>query len=176
MQFRTVLKIGVEARSVETSKMKGWEDKYAIAGAYWPPQYVIMDGATLEPLKIETTRGTVTIALDPTLSAPANAERYFTKAKKARAARAEAQVAALKVLAVLNAAVEGDLGRVRRVLRLGVFIAAAPDFTQHSAVADGASDLVVAALGERGEHARAAVGVASLPRGATVEADCILEL
>jgi len=52
-----VLKVGAEARSVETSKMKGWEDKYAIAGSYWPPQYVIMDGATLEPLKVVSTRG-----------------------------------------------------------------------------------------------------------------------
>ncbi len=51
------IKIGAEARSVETSKMKGWEDKYAIAGAYWPPQYVIMDGATLEPKKVVSTRG-----------------------------------------------------------------------------------------------------------------------
>jgi nitrite reductase (NO-forming)/hydroxylamine reductase len=51
------IKIGLEARSVETSKMKGWEDKYAIAGSYWPPQYVIMDGATLEPLKVVSTRG-----------------------------------------------------------------------------------------------------------------------
>ena len=51
------VKIGMEARSVETSKMKGWEDKYAIAGAYWPPQYVIMDGLTLEPLKVVSTRG-----------------------------------------------------------------------------------------------------------------------
>lgn len=51
------IKIGMEARSVETSKTKGWEDKYAIGGAYWPPQYVIMDGATLEPLKVVTTRG-----------------------------------------------------------------------------------------------------------------------
>jgi len=51
------LKIGTEARSVETSKFKGYEDKYAIAGAYWPPQYVIMDGATLEPLKVVSTRG-----------------------------------------------------------------------------------------------------------------------
>jgi nitrite reductase (NO-forming)/hydroxylamine reductase len=51
------LKVGMEARSVETSKMKGWEDKYAIAGSYWPPQYVIMDGATLEPLKVVSTRG-----------------------------------------------------------------------------------------------------------------------
>ena len=53
------IKIGAEARSVETSKMEGWEDKYAIAGAYWPPQYVIMDGATLEPLKIVSTRGNI---------------------------------------------------------------------------------------------------------------------
>ena len=51
------IKIGLEARSVETSKYKGYEDKYAIAGSYWPPQYVIMDGATLEPKKIVSTRG-----------------------------------------------------------------------------------------------------------------------
>ena len=51
------VKIGAEARSVETSKMKGWEDRYAIAGAYWPPQYVIMDGETLEPHKVVSTRG-----------------------------------------------------------------------------------------------------------------------
>jgi len=51
------IKIGIEARSVETSKMEGWEDKYAIAGAYWPPQFVIMTGDTLEPLKIVSTRG-----------------------------------------------------------------------------------------------------------------------
>ncbi len=51
------IKIGLEARSVETSKYKGYEDKLAIAGAYWPPQYVIMDGPTLEPKKIMSTRG-----------------------------------------------------------------------------------------------------------------------
>ncbi|MFO1402669.1 MAG: cytochrome D1 domain-containing protein [Steroidobacteraceae bacterium] len=51
------IKIGIEARSVETSKFKGYEDKYAIAGSYWPPQFVIMDGATLEPLKVVSTRG-----------------------------------------------------------------------------------------------------------------------
>ena len=51
------LKVGLEARSVETSKYEGYEDKYAIAGAYWPPQYVIMDGDTLEPLKVVSTRG-----------------------------------------------------------------------------------------------------------------------
>ena len=53
------IKIGAEARSIETSKFEGWEDKYAIAGAYWPPQYVIMDGDTLEPKKIVSTRGNI---------------------------------------------------------------------------------------------------------------------
>jgi nitrite reductase (NO-forming) / hydroxylamine reductase len=51
------IKVGLEARSVDTSKFKGYEDKYAIAGTYWPPQYVIMNGDTLEPLKIQATRG-----------------------------------------------------------------------------------------------------------------------
>ncbi|WNK19548.1 cytochrome D1 domain-containing protein [Halomonas piscis] len=51
------IKIGMEARSVETSKFEGYEDDLAIAGAYWPPQYVIMDGQTLEPKKIVSTRG-----------------------------------------------------------------------------------------------------------------------
>lgn len=51
------IKVGLEARSVETSKFKGYEDKYAVAGTYWPPQYVIMDGDTMKPLKIVSTRG-----------------------------------------------------------------------------------------------------------------------
>ncbi len=51
------IKIGLEARSIETSKYKGYEDKVAIAGAYWPPQYVLMDGPTLEPKQIVSTRG-----------------------------------------------------------------------------------------------------------------------
>jgi nitrite reductase (NO-forming)/hydroxylamine reductase len=51
------IRIGLEARSVDTSKYKGYEDKFAIAGSYWPPQFVIMDGATLEPRKIVATRG-----------------------------------------------------------------------------------------------------------------------
>ncbi|MCC7405249.1 MAG: c-type cytochrome [Bdellovibrionales bacterium] len=51
------IKVGLEARSVETSKYKGYEDKYAVAGSYWPPQFVIMKGDTLEPLKIVATRG-----------------------------------------------------------------------------------------------------------------------
>ncbi|SMB28504.1 Nitrite reductase [Sterolibacterium denitrificans] len=51
------VKVGFDARSVDTSKFKGYEDKYAVAGSYWPPQYVIMDGDTLKPLKVVSTRG-----------------------------------------------------------------------------------------------------------------------
>ena len=51
------IKVGLEARSVETSKFKGWEDKIAIAGTYWPPQFVLMDGDTLKPRKVVGTRG-----------------------------------------------------------------------------------------------------------------------
>ena len=51
------IRVGLEARSVDTSKFKGWEDRYAIAGSYWPPQFVIMNGDTLEPRKIVSTRG-----------------------------------------------------------------------------------------------------------------------
>ncbi|MHC5226538.1 cytochrome D1 domain-containing protein [Ignatzschineria sp. LJL83] len=51
------IKVGIEARSIETSKFEGYEDQYAIAGNYWPPQFVIMDGPTLEPIKIVDTRG-----------------------------------------------------------------------------------------------------------------------
>ncbi len=53
------IRVGLEARSVDTSKFKGFEDKLAIAGSYWPPQFTIMDGNTLEPLKIVSTRGMV---------------------------------------------------------------------------------------------------------------------
>jgi len=56
-QVVATIKTGLDARSVDTSKFKGYEDKYAVAGSYWPPQYVIMDGQTLEPLKVVSTRG-----------------------------------------------------------------------------------------------------------------------
>ncbi|MEW5942328.1 MAG: cytochrome D1 domain-containing protein [Pseudomonadota bacterium] len=51
------IKMGIEARSVEVSKFKGFEDKYAIVGDYWPPQYIITEGDTLKPLKVVSTRG-----------------------------------------------------------------------------------------------------------------------
>ncbi len=82
----------------------------------------------------------------------------------------------LGVLAQLRAACGGDLGRVRRVVRLGGFVAATAEFTQHAAVMNGASDLAVAVFGDAGRHARSTVGVASLPLGAAVEVEGLFEV
>jgi enamine deaminase RidA (YjgF/YER057c/UK114 family) len=87
-----------------------------------------------------------------------------------------AKLCALNLIAQLKAACGGDLDRVRRCLRLGVFINATPDFTRHPEVANGASDLMVAVFGEAGKHARAAVGAGSLPRGVAVEVEGLFEI
>jgi enamine deaminase RidA (YjgF/YER057c/UK114 family) len=84
-----------------------------------------------------------------------------------------AQACALMIVAQLKAAL-GDLGRVERIIRLGVFVASDVRFTDQPKVADGASSLMVALFGDAGKHARAAVGVPVLPRGAMVEVDAIV--
>ncbi|NWA05155.1 RidA family protein [Pseudomonas gingeri] len=87
-----------------------------------------------------------------------------------------AELAALGLLAQLGQAIDDDLSKLVRIIRLGVFVAAAPDFQRQGVVANGASNLLVNALGEKGRHARTAVGVASLPSGVAVEIDAIFEL
>ncbi len=87
-----------------------------------------------------------------------------------------AELAALGLLAQLSDALGDDLSRLVRILRLGVFIASGADFQRQGAVANGASNLLVNALGEKGRHARTAVGVSSLPGGVAVEVDAIFEL
>jgi len=90
--------------------------------------------------------------------------------------QAAARICALNVLGWLREACEGDLDRVVRCLRLGGFVNCTPEFTEQPQVVNGASDLVVAVLGDRGRHARAAVGVNALPRGVAVEVDAIFEI
>lgn len=87
-----------------------------------------------------------------------------------------AELAALGLLGQLSDAVGDDLSRVVRILRLGVFIASSGDFQHQSVVANGASNLLVNALGDKGRHVRTAVGVSSLPAGVAVEVDAIFEL
>lgn len=87
-----------------------------------------------------------------------------------------ARACALNILAQAKAAAGGDWDKVVRCVKLGVFVNGTPEFDQQPAVANGASDLMVAALGDKGRHARAAVGVASLPFGVAVEIDAIFEM
>lgn len=87
-----------------------------------------------------------------------------------------ARACLLNLLAQLRAACNGDLERVRRVVRLGGFIAAPPGFTQHAQVMNGASDLAVAVFGDAGRHARTTVGVPSLPMDMAVEVEGMFEL
>src|SRR5258708_968748 len=87
-----------------------------------------------------------------------------------------ARLCALNVLAHLRVACGGDLDRVRRCLRLGGFVNCTPDFTEMPQVVNGASDLMVELFGDIGRHARAAVGVSSLPAGVAVEVEAIFEI
>lgn len=87
-----------------------------------------------------------------------------------------ARVCAMNLLAQLKAACNGDLDRVTRVLKLGGFVSATPEFHDAPKCINGASDLMVEVFGNRGHHARFAVGVASLPAGAAVEVDGTFEI
>ncbi len=89
--------------------------------------------------------------------------------------KAVARVCAINIISQLRDACDGDLDRAKCV-RLGVFVNSTPEFTEHPAVANGASDLIAQVFGERGKHARAAVGVAGLPFGVAVEVEAIFEI
>ena len=90
--------------------------------------------------------------------------------------RAAARLCATNLLAQLKAACGGDLDRVERCVRLSGFVNSAPDFLEHPKVINGASDLMVEVFGERGQHARTAVGVAALPLDSAVEVEAIFQL
>ncbi len=87
-----------------------------------------------------------------------------------------AKACALNILAQVNQAVEGDWSRVKRCVKLGAFVAATPEFTDHPVVVNAASELLVEVMGEAGRHARSAVGVPSLPLNCAVEIDAIFEI
>ena len=87
----------------------------------------------------------------------------------ARAARA----CALNILAQLHKAVDGDINRVKQCIKIGGFVQATPEFTDHPAVINGASNLIGEVLGDAGKHSRFAVGAVSLPFGVAVEIDAL---
>ncbi len=86
-----------------------------------------------------------------------------------------ARLCAINILAQAQSAL-GDLGRIRRCVRLGGFVASTPDFVEQHKVINGASDLMATILGDAGKHARAAVGVASLPLDAAVEVEALFAI
>ncbi|MCP9230379.1 MULTISPECIES: RidA family protein [unclassified Mesorhizobium] len=86
-----------------------------------------------------------------------------------------AKYCAINILAQAQAAL-GDLEKIRRLVKITVFVASAPDFVEQHLVANGASDFLAAVLGDRGTHARSAVGTASLPLNAAVEIEAIFEV
>jgi len=89
--------------------------------------------------------------------------------------KAAARICAINVIAQIKAAV-GSLDKVVRIVRLGGFIAATPEFTQHPAVMNGASDLMVEVFGDKGRHARSTIGVPSLPLDSAVEVEALVEV
>lgn len=91
-------------------------------------------------------------------------------------AQLAARQCALNALAVVGEAIRGDWGRLRRIVRVGVFVASGSGFTDQAKVANGASELLGELLGEVGRHARAAVGAAELPLGAPVELEMIAQV
>src|ERR1700748_3308349 len=90
--------------------------------------------------------------------------------------QAAAQLCPINILSVLKVACGGDLDKVVRCLKVNVFVNATPDYDKQPEVANRASDLFAAVFGEAGKHARAAVGMGSLPRGVAVEVDAIFEI
>ena len=91
-------------------------------------------------------------------------------------ATAAARQCAVNALAVLSDHLDGDLDRVEQVVRLGVFVASDPGFTDQPKVANGASELMQDVFGDAGRHARAAIGSVSLPIGATVEVEMLVQV
>lgn len=91
-------------------------------------------------------------------------------------AKKAARLCALNIISQVQAACGGDLDKVTRCVKLGVFVNAEPNFTDHPTVANGASDLMVEVFGDLGKHARAAVGSGSLPKGVAVEVDAVFEI
>lgn len=90
-------------------------------------------------------------------------------------AQRAAELCAINILAQAKAAL-GELGRIRRLVKINGFVASTPDFVEQHLVINGASNLLANVLGEAGKHARAAVGMASLPFNAAVEVDAVIEI
>lgn len=91
-------------------------------------------------------------------------------------AKEAAKLSALSLIAQLDDALSGNINKVKKCIRLGIFVNSKSGFDQHSSIANGASDLIVDIFGESGKHARTSIGVSSLPLGAVVEVEGLFEI
>ena len=114
--------------------------------------------------------GQISIAADGGVKGTVGVDVDTETAQKA------ARICGINLLAQMKAACEGDLDRVVRVVKLGGFVQAGPDFIDIPKVINGCSDLMVEAFGDAGRHARSAVGVYKLPLGFAVEVDAVVEI
>lgn len=114
--------------------------------------------------------GQISIAADGGIKGTVGVDVDLKTAQKA------ARLCGVNLLAQMKAACDGDLERVVRVVKLGGFVQAGPDFIDIPKVINGCSDLMVEALGDKGRHARSAVGVYKLPLGFAVEVDAVVEI
>ena len=114
--------------------------------------------------------GQISIAADGGIKGTVGGDVDLETAQKA------ARLCGINLLAQMKAACDGDLERVVRVVKLGGFVQAGPDFIDIPKVINGCSDLMVEALGDKGRHARSAVGVYKLPLGFAVEVDAVVEI
>ncbi len=135
------------------------------------PDAEIVKGGNYAPLlrdgdKVYLSGQVPRIGTEVVVSGRAGAEVALAQARRG------AQICVLRALALLQREL-GSLEQLRQLLRLTVYVQCTPDFTQHSEVADGASELLQAILGAAGTHTRTAVGVQQLPKNATVELDLI---
>ena len=117
-----------------------------------------------------TISGQISIAPDGGVKGTVGVDVDLETAQKA------ARLCGINLLAQMKAACDGDLDRVVRVVKLGGFVQAGPDFIDIPKVINGCSDLMVEALGDAGRHARSAVGVYKLPLGFAVEVDAVVEI
>lgn len=117
------------------------------------------------------TAGQVTLK-DGKIEYQGKVGKDFSTETAAQAAR----LCAINVIAQLKDACGGNLDRVKRVVKLVVFVNGTPEFTEHPKVANGASDLMVEVFGDKGKHARSAVGSGSLPLNVAVEVEAVAEI
>lgn len=159
--------------SKKEDKMSNIEQKLTSMGITLPPS--VMPAANYVPYTISGNLVFVSGTLPMKDGKPQDIGK-LGKEFSIEQGQATARLCGINILAHLKAACGGDLSRVVRCVRMGIFVASAEGFTDQPKVANGVSDMMVEIFGDAGKHARFAVGVAELPFGVSVEVDATFEI